>query len=482
MSFTAAQWTALWPLIALTATAVVAMVAIGIHRSHKLTLAITLIGLAITIWLLWPASHVAPVSVTPLVRMDGYALFFIGLVAGAAFVVALFAYDYLEKLEKRHEEFYVLLLIAALGAAVLAASSDFVSFFLSLEVLSISLYGLNAYPQGRPLPLEAAIKYLVLAASSAAFLLFGMALVYAATGTMSFAGLAGALPGASTVLVLPGVGLILVGIGFKLGLVPFHLWTPDVYQGAPAPVTAFIATASKAGIFAVLLRFFFETSGAPSGRLFLLLTILAVASMVGGNLLALRQSNVKRVLAYSSIAHMGYILVALEAASRSATMAAAAVGFYFLAYFITTLGAFGIIAALSTSQGEPDGIEDYRGMFWRRPWLALVFTAMLLSLAGIPLTAGFLAKFYIVAAGAASSLWMLLLVLIITSVIGLYYYLRIVLALYSDAPAAPAADGPLALPLARTGAWVLGVLLVALVWVGVYPAIFIRMILRLPLH
>ncbi|MGH9476643.1 MAG: NADH-quinone oxidoreductase subunit N [Terriglobales bacterium] len=482
MSFTPAQWTALGPFIALTVTAVIAMVGIGVRRSHRGTLVLTLAGLAVTIWRIWPAAHVAPVSVTPLFRIDGYALFFTGLVAGAAFVVALFAYDYLQKIESRHEEFYVLLVIAALGAAVLAASSDFVSFFLSLEVLSISLYGLNAYPQGRPLPLEAGIKYLVLAASSAAFLLFGMALVYAATGTMQFALLSAALPHADASLVLPGVGLILVGIGFKLGLVPFHLWTPDVYQGAPAPVTAFIATASKAGIFAVLLRYFYESSGAPSGRLFLVLTILAFASMVAGNLLALRQSNVKRILAYSSIAHMGYILVAFLAVSRAPAMAAAAVGFYFLAYFITTLGAFGIIAALTTPDGEPDGIEDYRGLFWRRPWLTLVFTAMLLSLAGIPLTAGFLAKFYIVAASAAASLWMLLLVLVITSVIGLFYYLRIVVALFSEPPDVPAPSGPLVLPIARTGACVLGVLLVALVWVGVYPATFIHMLLHLPLR
>lgn len=482
MSFSSAQWTALMPLIALTATAVVAMVLIGVHRSHKTTLIVTLAGLAITIIRLWPAARVAPIAVTPLLEIDGYALFFIGLAAGAAFVVALFAYDYLEKIESRHEEFYVLLLIAALGAAVLASSSDFVSFFLALEVLSIALYGLNAYPQGRPLPLEAGIKYLVLAASSAAFLLFGMALVYAATGTMQFAALAHALPGAAATLVLPGAALILVGIGFKLGLVPFHLWTPDVYQGAPAPVTAFIATASKAGIFAVLLRYFYESSGAPSGRLFVLLTILAFASMVAGNLLALRQSNVKRLLAYSSIAHMGYILVAFLAASRAANMAASAVGFYFLAYFITTLAAFGVIAALTTPEGEPEDIADYRGLFWRRPWLALVFSAMLFSLAGIPLTAGFLAKFYIVAASAASSLWMLLLVLIITSVIGLFYYLRVVVALFSDPPEVPPPHGPLVLPVARLAACVLGVLLVALVWVGVYPATFVNMIVHFPLR
>src|SRR6185312_5236841 len=203
--------------------------------------------------------------------------------------------------------FYILLLVATLGAATLAAASHLVSFFLGLEILSVSLYGLNAYLHRQALPLEAGIKYLVLAASSAAFLLFGMALLYAATGTMSFAGLAGALPAAPTSLVLPGAMLVLVGVGFKLGLVPFHLWTPDVYQGAPAPVAAFIATASKAGVFAVLLRFFYLAGGSHSQRAMLAITVLAIASMVGGNLLALRQRNLKRLLAYSSIAHMGYL-------------------------------------------------------------------------------------------------------------------------------------------------------------------------------
>lgn len=482
MSWTPAIWTALAPWLLLALTAVVAMVAIGLRRSHRLTLGITLAGLGLGIASLWPAAAVAPQAVTGLLMVDGYALFFYGLIAGSAFVVALLAYDYLGQQETRREEFYVLLLVATLGAAVLAASSHFASFFLGLEILSVSLYGLNAYLHTHPLPLEAGIKYLVLASSSAAFLLFGMALVYAATGALGFAALAGALPAAPASLVLPGTALILVGIGFKLGLVPFHLWTPDVYQGAPAPVTAFVATASKAGIFAVLIRFFYLLGGTHAPRAMLVITVLAIASMVGGNLLALQQRNVKRILAYSSIAHMGYLLVAFEAASASRAMAAAAVGFYFLAYFITTLGAFGIIAALSTAAGEPDDIEDYRGLFWRRPWLAFVFSAMLLSLAGIPLTAGFIAKFYIVAAGAAASLWLLLLVLVITSVIGLFYYLRIVVALFAELPQAPAPASPLALALPRLGGWVLGFLLVALIWIGVYPQPFLNLVLNLPLR
>ncbi|HVA64604.1 MAG TPA: NADH-quinone oxidoreductase subunit N [Terriglobales bacterium] len=477
-----ADETTLAPLATIGLTAVVAMVAIAVRRSHKLTLGITLSGLGLAVALLGPAAHLAPRSFTLLLRVDGFALLFIGLIAASAFVVALLAYGYLQHSDERPEEFYVLLLVATLGAAVLAASSHFASLFLGLEILSVSLYGLCAYPHTRPLPLEAGIKYLVLAASSAAFLLFGMALIYAATGALDFQTLAGALPGAPSSFVLPGLALILVGIGFKLSLVPFHLWAPDVYQGAPAPVTAFIATASKAGIFAVLVRLFYLLGGPHTARALTIVSVLAIASMVGGNLLALRQRNLKRILAYSSIAHMGYVLVAFEAASASRAMATAAVGFYFIAYCITTLGAFGIIAALTTAAGEPDLIEDYRGLFWRRPALAVVFTAMLLSLAGIPLTAGFIAKFYVVASGAAATLWLLLVVLVATSVVGLYYYLRVVVALFAPAPAPLPSEGPLTLPLPRAGAWVLAALLVALLWIGIYPQAFLHLVLSLPLR
>ena len=488
IAMTGAAWTVLWPLITIAAAAIVAMVGIAFHRSHGLTLGITLAGLGLAIGELIPAASLVPRDVTPLLRIDGFALFFIGLTAGSAFTVALLARAYLNRQQVAKEEFYILLLTATLGAAVLAASNHFASFFLGLEILSVSLYGLNAYLQRKALPLEAGIKYLVLAASSAAFLLFGMALVYASTGTMNFPALAAALQPAAhlhTALVVPGLVLILVGIGFKLGVVPFHLWTPDVYQGAPAPVTAFIATASKAAIFAVLLRLVAELGGNRSTGLAAVIAVVAIASMVAGNLLALRQRNVKRILAYSSIAHMGYLLVPLEAAGASLNLAVAAIGFYFLAYFIATLGAFGIISALSSSDGEPDTIADYRGLFWRRPGLALVFIAMLLSLAGIPLTAGFIAKFYIVAAGASALLWALLLVLVITSVVGLFYYLRIVVALCAAPETSPTAE-PAAValwrPVARTDGWVLALLLIALVWIGVYPQPFLHLVLHLQLR
>jgi len=408
--------------------------------------------------------------VTALLIIDDYSLFYFRLLIAAVFAVAILTYDYLRKRDLHREELYILLLIATVGAMVLVASSHFASFFLGLETLSISLYAMIAYLR-LPRPIEAGIKYLVLAAGSAAFLLFGMALVYADLGTMEFARMAQLLPGTrGDTLLISGMVLIITGIGFKLAVVPFHLWTPDVYEGAPAPVSAFIATVSKGAMFALLLRYFYSAGAFADRHIALIFTIIAIASMIAGNLLALLQNNVKRILAYSSIAHMGYLLVAFLVGGE---FAVEAVTFYLVAYFVTTLGAFGIISVMSGGDGEPEQIEDYRGLFWRQPALAGVFTVMLLSLGGIPVTAGFIGKFYIVAAGASSARWALILILVISSVIGLFYYLRVVAAMYATSDREPAAAN---MPAGFMGRAVLVALTCALLWLGVYPNPVLRMI------
>ncbi len=460
------------PLLIVAATSVAVLLAIAIRRNHAVAFGLTLAGLAASFC---STFFTPPSQVTQLLLIDRYALFFMGLLTAASFSITLSAYGYLAAREGNKEEFYVLLLVATLGAMALAASGHFASLFLGIEILSVALYGLIAYLRERPLPLEAGIKYLVLAGSSSAFLAFGIALVYADLGALDFAKVAQLLAAQRSMnleLLLPGTVLILTGIGFKLALAPFHMWTPDVYEGAPTPVTAFVATVSKGGMFALLLRYFSQSGANRFPRLLLVLSIIAIASMLAGNLLALFSSNVKRILAYSSIAHMGYLLVALEASSRLGTNA---VAFYLVAYFAMTLGAFGVVTVLSSAQRDADQLDDYRGLFWRRPVLALVFTAMLLSLAGIPLTAGFLAKFYIVAAGVASQAWLLILILVITSTIGLFYYLRVVTALYQQ----PVSDVQVPEPLPRRApglSLVLAVLTVLLVWFGVYPTPLLRMI------
>jgi NADH-quinone oxidoreductase subunit N len=502
---TSADFVALLPLVCVGGAAVLVMLATAVRRRHGAAAALAVAGLAAGLIALPLACAEAPRSVTALVVIDRFALFYMGLVFAAATAVALLSYGYLACRECRREEFYILLLLATFGSAVLAAANHFASFILGLEILSVSLYGLIAYVPARTRSVEAGLKYLVLAGTSSAFLLLGMALVYAYSGTMELPCLGGVLASGNIVfssagapmlafpaLVLAGFVLMFVGIGFKLGVVPFHLWTPDVYEGAPAPVTAFVATASKGAVFALVLRLLAQVDAHRSEQIVLVVAVIAIASMGAGNLLALLQDNVKRMLAYSSIAHLGYLLVALLASGERGVAAAT---FYLAAYFVTTLGAFGVITVLSGPAGEAERLEDYRGLARRRPVVAGVFTAMLLSLAGIPLTAGFIGKFFILSAGVGATLWVLVLVMAAASVVGLFYYLRVVIEMYKQpdfeagsAPAPEPAAGaaghpPLAAgasiasaPLSFIGGAVLAVLVLAVVWLGVFPARLLTLI------
>ncbi len=501
----AASFMASLPIVVLAAAAVLAMAAVAVFPRGRLTFWFALCGLAISliVTLATPADVYARIG--PLCVIDAYALFFTGLIAASAFLVVLLSRAYVRECVTRAEEYYLLLLLATLGAAVLVASQHFASFFLALELLSVSLYALIAYPRLQERALEAGLKYLVLAAVSSAFLLFGMALIYAQTGTMEFARLAtwlgnaagGTLDAATAIgrassgrgldpWILGGLALVVVGFGFKLAVVPFHMWTPDVYQGAPAPIAAFVATVSKGAVMALLLRFVGLLGLTREGPLTTLLTLIAMASMFAGNLLALLQRDLKRLLAYSSIAHLGYMLVALLA---SGPAAAAAVGFYLVAYSVTTLGAFGVITVLSTGRGasgDLDALDDYRGLGRRHPWLAGVLAVMLLSLAGIPLTAGFVGKFLVVAAGVRGHLWTLVVLMVVNSAIGIYYYLRVIVAVYlqpgvtatvpvvDDVALSTAGSARRPVPLAAGIA--LAVLTAALFWLGVYPGPVLRIL------
>ncbi|MDA8163488.1 MAG: NADH-quinone oxidoreductase subunit N [Desulfobacteraceae bacterium] len=464
---TGADLIALLPFLILGGAPVVVMLAIAVHRHHGLTLGLTAGFLTAAFLALPGVLSRLPRQATPLIAADSYAFFYTGLILLASLVVALLSYGHLEKRQVVREELYILLLLAALGAAVLAAASHFVSFFLGLEILSVSLYPLIAYERRSGRGAEAGIKYLILAAASASFLIFGMALVYSRYGTMEFSRIGGAFaaPGGAGIVAVAGLAMIVVGIGFKLGMAPFHMWTPDIFEGAPPPVAGFIATVSKGAMFALLLRYFSQVPiTAPVLAIF---TVIAIGSMFVGNLLALFQQNVKRILAYSSIAHLGYLLVAFLASGPLRPMA---VTFYLTAYFVTTLGAFGVVTVLSGRVRDADELEDYRGLSRRSPWLTGVFTAMLLSLAGMPLTAGFIGKFYLVAAGAGSSLWLLVIVLLVNSTIGLFYYLRLIAVLFAAPPEAEAALPPAAPAVSPLGHLLLGVLLGLLLWLGILPA------------
>jgi len=472
---TAADLITLSPLLALTLATVVVMLAAAFRRSHLLALVLTLAGLAATTACLFLAATRPDRQVTPLLDLDAYALFFIGLLTAATAAVALLSWGYLERRRVHPEEYYMLLLTATLGGAALVASTHFASFFLGLEILSVSLYALIVYPVFREAYVEAAVKYLVLAGATSAFLVFGMAIVYGETGTMAAGPLAAVLGGhgGGGAVVTAGVVLLLVGVGFKLAVVPFHMWTPDVYQGAPAPVAAYVATVSKGAVFALLLRYLRPVGEHPGSTLFYAIAVVAVASMVAGNLLALRQDNVKRILAYSSIANLGYLLVAFLAMGERA---ATAVAFYLVAYFATTLVAFGIVTVLSSAERDADAIADYRGLSSRRPALAAVFTVALFSLAGMPLTIGFIGKFTVVTAGAGSALWALVIVLVLASTVGLYYYTRLVVAMYVRRPEGDEETRGAA-PGVAAGA-VLAALTLFVLFFGVYPAPLLRLVER----
>src|SRR5262245_52863739 len=463
---------ALSPLIAIAAAAVALMLVIAFYRGARVALVCALIGIALAFAMLPVAASRAPRQITPLLVLDRYALFYLGLLFITSFAVALIADGYLDKFGGEMEEFYLVLLLATVGGAALVMSAHFASFFLGLEVLSVSLYVLIAYPRRSARGVEAGIKYLILAAVSAAFLLFGMALIYAELGTMEFARIGAAMTGAVRIeLLLIGQAMILVGVGFKLAVAPFHSWAPDVYEGAPAPVTAFVATVSKGAVFALLVRYFANLGDEVFQGFFPAVAAIAVASMFVGNLLALAQNNVKRILAYSSIAHFGYLLVAFLAGG---SLGATAAAFYLVAYIITNLIAFGVVTVLSDRR-EADEMEDYRALFWRRPGLATIFLAALLSLGGIPLTAGFMGKFYVLMAGVGSALWFLAIMLAVNTMISFYYYLRVAFMMFRDAPEGEAAS--VATPsLSFLGAGALAALTLLMVWIGVFPGPLIHTI------
>jgi NADH-quinone oxidoreductase subunit N len=456
------------PIFILTSSAILIMFSISVKRNHKLIYAITAVSLlADFIYLTLYNAHVKWV-IEPLFVFDGFGTFNMGLILLTALAVTMISYAYFQQREERKEEYYILLILATLGAAVLVISKHFVSLFLGLEILSVSLYSMIAYLRKRERSDEAGIKYLIMAAFSSAFILFGMALVYAVTGSMEFNSIAKFLSTSPKMplILLTGFGMMIVGIGFKLSLAPFHMWAADVYEGAPAPVTAFIATVSKGGMMALLVRFFTLINGYQYESLMVIFTVIAIASMFVGNFLALRQQNVKRILAYSSIAHIGYLLVAFLAGEE---MGVEAVSFYLVAYFITTVGAFGILSTLSDEDRDAENMDDYKGLLWRRPWTAATLSAMLLSLAGIPLTAGFVGKFYLIAAGVNTERWLLVFMLALNSAIGLYYYIRIIAVMFERHEGEEEPADMLHPSVYIVSGVTMGVLVALLLWVGIYP-------------
>lgn len=438
------ELTAIMPQLVISFVIVLQLLLISIKRSTLLIQYFTVFGLIsafIAFGFTLPALNN---QITTLFYLDAFSLGTLSLILISAISVVLISEKYLRFSQEVHDEYYVLLMLVVLGASVLVIADHFASVFLGLELLSIALIGLVGYLRKREQTLEASFKYLILSATASSVLLFGMAMVYAYTGNMNFSDIAisplidsleasTASNKVSIGFAEAGFVLILIGIAFKLSLAPFHFWTPDVYQGAPAPVTMILATISKVSMFAVLVKFWFLSQQYFSTSLITVVTFIAIFSMLVGNLLALKQKNIKRLLAYSSIAHMGYLAIILViTSSQSIEFSKQTALFYLFAYTLSSIILFSYVCQTTKaySKHDSDVWQNWQGVFWHSPWQSCALILALLSLAGIPLTAGFIAKFYVLTVAVANHGWWLLGALVIASGISLFYYLRVIFVMF----------------------------------------------------
>lgn len=362
--------------------------------------------------------------------IDDYAVFFEAVIIIATAVTVAMSLEYAADAGLAGAEYYALVLFAALGMMLMAAAGDLIIIFLGLETMSIAVYALAGFIRRDPKSNEAAIKYFLLGAFSTGFLLYGIALVYGATGTIRLEPIRASLSSGigANPLLLMGLGMMLIGFGFKVAAVPFHMWTPDAYEGAPTPITAFMAVGVKLAAFAGFLRIFMANLGAISAEWTVVLWIVAVLTMTAGNVIALVQNNIKRMLAYSAIAHAGYVILGMVAGRGHD--AGGAILYYLLAYAFTSLGAFAVVVALERGAEAHDEIADYRGLAREHPGLAAAMALCLLSLTGVPPLAGFVAKFYIFTAALNAGLVWLVVIAVLNSVVSAYYYVGVIVAMY----------------------------------------------------
>jgi len=388
-----------------------------------------------------------------MVKVDGFSIFFHFLVTAITAVVILSSFEYMAVQRIRAGEYYGLILLGAVGMCLMSSAVELVLIFIALEISSISTYVLAGFRRRAAISSEASLKYFLLGSFATAFFLYGVALMFGATGSTSFSVIGQVLrSGQIPLLAYAGVALMFVGLGFKVAAAPFHVWTPDVYEGAPAPVVGFMSTAHKAAVFAVLLRVMFEIN-AP-GRVGLI-WVAAALSMTLGNVGALVQQNVKRLLAYSSIAHAGYLLVAFASLPDNGIPAAM---FYTASYAAMNVGAFAVVSHIAGSGERYVTLDDYAGLGRRSPLLAATLTIFLLSLIGIPMTGGFFAKFYVFSAALQANLVGLTIIGVLNSAVGAYYYLRIIVVMYMReareeipaTPVSPALGAALAISVAAT--------------------------------
>ena len=434
---------------------------------HGLLAGVSLVGAALAlVSTFYPASYPG-LAYSGLFRADAFGLFVHWIVCGSAFLVILGSIGYLKRDDLDAAEFCALILFATAGMGLMAGAHELLTAFIGLEMSSIASYILASYRRDAPRSNEAAMKYFLLGSFATAFFLYGIALSFGATGSTHLDMMMPLANDSAHTLLKIGLGFIFIGLAFKVAAAPFQLWTPDVYEGAPAPVTALLSTGPKAAAFALAMRVLASVDAAAP-LWFWALWVVAALSMLAGNLSAIVQTSVKRMLAYSSIAHAGYILVALTAAAATDHPEAgiAAALFYLVSYALVKLGAFLIVAHVGGPGERHVDIEDFTGLGRRQPALAACLSLFLLSLLGLPITAGFLGKFYIFNAALESNLIWLAILLALNSVIGAYYYLRVIVAMYMREPAAEIAAEPVPWTLAA----VLWFAAAGTVFAGLFPA------------
>ena len=431
------NWQLLMPELIIVLTFILVVIFDLFNSLQKtLTAWITIIGSAIALYVSinMLQSGTEGTEFSNMIQVDKYSLFFNVIFLVSTILVVLISMNYLGRQDRRQGEYYLLILLATLGMMLMASGNELIVVFLGLELMSLSLYVLAGYFQRSMASSEAGMKYLLLGAFASGFFLYGIALIYGGAGTTSIPKIASALTvDARSPLLLSGMFLLVVGFGFKVALVPFHQWAPDVYEGAPTSIAAFISAGPKAAGFAAFLRIFMDALQTLQSEWIILITILAALTMTVGNLVAIAQRNIKRMLAYSSIAHAGYVLVGLAAANKDGISGAM---FYLFVYCVMNIGAFGAVILARTEDGESLMISDYAGLGFKKPLLALFMTIMLLSLAGFPPTAGFVGKFYIFRSAVESGQIWLVIIGAINTAISAFYYLRVVVAMYMREPEA----------------------------------------------
>ncbi len=470
MNYPSSELFAIAPIISITIVSlIVLLVEALIKQSERLSYWISVVGLVVTVYFSLLTIELSGTAFNRMVTVGGFGSMFATLFSIAALLTIVLSRDYLKKEHANFGEFYLLILFSTLGMMLMASAADLIVIFLGLEVMSICLYVLAGFLRKKVLSNESSLKYFLLGAFATGFLLYGIALLYGTSGTTNISFI---VQNSSTLSASPffwiGIGLLIVGLAFKVGAVPFHMWVPDVYQGSPTTVSGFMATGAKAAAFAAFVLIFINPQSPNPEQVKTVLAVISAASMIVGNIIAISQSNIKRMLAYSSIAHAGYMLAGLAAGND---LGRSGILFYLVVYTFMNIGAFGILSLLEREEDKNLTFDDYAGLGFKKPFLAALMSIFMFSLAGIPPFAGFFGKYYVFVAAINANLTWLAILGVLMSVVSVYYYLRLTVVMYFK-------EGEMQVEgiISKTSLAVLTIAAIIIIELGVYPSSILTVI------